>query len=230
MSLSILLTPDNNLVYFRRCLYHISRFTKTLLEKNEKFELVVIDDGSFDIYPEVEAFGINFFWKIVRPHYNSLEKVGIDKLYKFPNYSERLAFDNCAYDKIIKISANVIPVQDSLQKLYLSEVLNGWNLSNVFGIDPSIEDRIDTYGIFFPKNVKELSDPNPIQTDLYIKYKRPVFGITKKEFYWSDDFNVLYDAYALSFMQDDSLFKNDGVEDSKLIDLKENIEIITNIL
>ena len=229
MSISILLIPDNNKKNLKRSLYHISRFTNELIKQGNKFELVVVDDGTCDINEEVEAFSITYFWKTIRPHYNSLEKIGINKLYNFHLYSESIGFEHCSYEKIIKISASTIPFQDTLKKLYNSNLIDGWNLINVYGIDQSIEDRIDLYGVFFPKETMELSFSNPIQTSSYTKYERPIFGITNKKSYWSNNFNYIENDYALSSV-DYFLNEEKEINLDKLSILKKDIEVFSNII
>ena len=228
MSLSILITPDNNKKNFKRCLYHVSRFTKTLLDKNENFEVIVVDDGTCDINEEINCFEVNFFWKSIRPHYNSITKCGFDKLYNFHIYSEKIGFDNCSFEKILKISGSTIPIQNTLTTLYESNILNAWNLIDVYGIDPILENGIDLYGIFFPKNTIELSKTNLIQSENYLKYQRPIFGITKKDFYWSDNYNYISNCYALCSI--DCFLNNEKlINEDKMLTLKENIEIFSNI-
>lgn len=228
MSVSILLTPDNNYKCLKRSLYHISRFTNFLLEQKQEFELVVVDDGTCDINAEVEAFSVRYFWKTIRPHYNSIEEVGFKKLYENPQYTERMGYEYCKFDKIIKVSGNVIPFQDTLKKLYAFEKFDGWKLANVYGIEPIIESSIDLYGIIFPKNTVEACAKNFLQNSNYIKYKRPIFGIVNKENFWSDQFSVEEDIYALS-SQNGSFIENTEIDEQKLDVLKNKIEIFTNI-
>lgn len=229
MSVSILLIPDNNQKNLKRSLYHISRFTNDLVKQNIKFELIVVDDGTCDINEEVEAFSVTYFWKTIRIHYNSLNKAELDKLYNFHSYSEAIGFEHCSYDKIIKVAGSTIPFQDTLQKLLNSSLIDGWNLINTYGIDSSIEPRIDLYGIFFPKETMDLSFSNPIQTETYTKYNRPIFGIVDKKFYWSNNFHYLESSYALCSLD---FFSNKEIEVNleKLSDLKKDIEVFTNII
>lgn len=229
MSVSILLTPDNNYKNLKKCLYHISRFTNFLLEQKKDFELVVVDDGTCDINLEVEAFSVRYFWKTIRVHYDSIEKAGLKKLYESPQYSEKIGYEYCKYDKIIRISGNVIPFQDTIKKLYAFEKFDGWKLANVYGIEPIIESGIDLYGIIFPKNTVNACSGNYLQNSNYIKYKRPVFGICNKENFWSNNFTVEENIYALC-SQNGSFIQDVEIDEDKLNYLKDKIEIFTNIL
>jgi hypothetical protein len=227
MTTSFLLIPDNSKKNLKRSLYHIARFTKKLLEKNESFEVVIVDDNTCDIFEEVQAFRINYFWKIVRPHYQSLEKNNFNKLYNFHSYSEKIGFENCVFDKIIKISGSTIPIQNTLEILYENQS-SKWNLIDVYGIDPALEDKIDLHGIFFPKEILDTYKSNPMQTKDYLKYKRPIFGSVKKDNYWTNDYSFVSDNYAFCSL-DKVCDEEPIIHKEKFETLKEKIEISSNI-